>query len=136
MSRDTQQKDAIRNAFSGAGRPLSVKELFILARKQVDSIGIATVYRNIRELQKESLISQVDIPGQPPRWELSQEKHHHHFLCEGCDKLFEIQDCPEDIARLLPEGYVLETHDILLRGKCDNCARKRHQASAASKPLH
>jgi len=124
MSRDTQQRDAIRNAFSDAKRPLSVNEILNLAKKQVAGIGIATVYRNLKALQKGNWIVQVDVPGQPPRWELSPKKHHHHFLCDCCDKLFEIHDCPEDIARLLPEGYVLEAHDILLRGKCSVCARK------------
>jgi Fur family transcriptional regulator, ferric uptake regulator len=124
MTRDTQQRDAIRDAFSVAMRPLSVNEIFSLARKKVARLGIATVYRNIKALQEDNLIKPVDIPGQPPRWELSPQQHHHHFLCDSCDKLFEIHDCPEDISRLLPEGYVLETHDILLRGKCNVCARK------------
>ena len=58
----------------------------------------------------------VELPGQSPRWELAPENHHHHFLCNTCDKLYEINACPEDLQRLLPEGYILEEHDILLRG--------------------
>lgn len=124
MSRVTQQRDAIRKALVNAGRPLSVNEVFEFAQSEVAGLGIATVYRNLKALQLEGRIVQVDLPGQPPRWEVAPESHHHHFLCRTCHKLFEIQGCLEDLKYLLPEGYTLEAHDILLRGQCDACTRR------------
>jgi Fur family transcriptional regulator, ferric uptake regulator len=123
IPRDTRQKNAIRKALFSAGRPLSVKEILETAQNEVTGLGVATVYRNLKALQAEGSIVQVNLPGQTARWELP-EGHHHHFLCRVCDKLFEIPDCPEDLVRLLPEGYTLEEHDILLRGQCDACAKK------------
>ncbi|MEW6034603.1 MAG: transcriptional repressor [Chloroflexota bacterium] len=124
MRRDTQQRNAIRKALVNAGRPLSVDELLELARNEVASIGVATVYRNLRALQSEGQIQQVDLPGQPSRWEVVSGGHHHHFLCRTCDRLFEIQGCPGGLTRLLPEGYTLAEHELLLRGQCDACAGK------------
>jgi Fur family ferric uptake transcriptional regulator len=124
MIRITQQRDAIRQVFLDAARPLSTQEVLALARREVSGIGIATVYRNLKSLQEERWIVAVDLPGQPPRWEIAPESHHHHFLCNTCDKLYEILACPEDLQHLLPEGYTLEEHDILLRGQCDTCSRK------------
>ena len=121
MKRETHQREAIRKALLNAGRPLSINELFELAQNDVAGLGIATVYRYLKALQTEEWIVQVDLPGQPSRWEVSPQAHHHHFLCRTCDKLFEIHDCPEDLMHLLPEGYTLEEHDILLRGQCDAC---------------
>ncbi len=108
MRRDTQQRDAIRKALVSAGRPLSVDELFELAQNDVAGLGIATVYRNLRALQSERQIMRVDLPGQPPRWEVASGGHHHHFLCRTCDKLFEVYGCPDGMKHLLPEGYTLE----------------------------
>ena len=125
MERDTRQRQAICKALVNAGRPLSVNELFLLAKSEITKLGIATVYRNLKDLQAEKQIIQVDLPGQPPRWELLPEDHHHHFLCRTCNKLFEVYDCPDDLQRLLPKGYTLEEHDILLRGQCDNCSGSR-----------
>jgi Fur family transcriptional regulator, ferric uptake regulator len=122
MKRDTQQRDAIRQALVNAGRPLSVDEVLDLARKQVAALGIATVYRNLRTLQTEGFIAQVDLPGHPPRWEVTPRAHHHHFLCRTCDRLFEIENCPKGLTGLLPVWYTLEEHDLLLRGQCDTCA--------------
>jgi len=126
MSRATQQRDAIRKALVNAGRPLSVNEVFEMAQGEVAGLGIATVYRNLKALQLEGQIVPVDLPGQPPRWEATPEGHHHHFLCRTCDKLFEINGCPEGIKHILPEGYTLEEHDILLRGQCDACTGKNN----------
>ena len=121
MKRDTQQRNSIWQVITGARRPLSVNEVFKLASRQVSGLGIATVYRNLKLLQDEGQIIKIDLPGQPPHWELALEDHHHHFLCQQCGKIFEINDCLRDIIRLLPAGFTLEEHDILLRGICKSC---------------
>ena len=124
MTKITQQRDAIRKVLQEAGRPLSIQEVFAMAHLKVSGLGIATVYRNLKSLREQGWIVAVDLPGQPPRWEVAPESHHHHFLCNTCDKLFEINACPEDFQRLLPQGYTLEEHDLLLRGQCDACLEK------------
>jgi Fur family ferric uptake transcriptional regulator len=126
MIRVTQQGNAIRQILQIAGRPLSPQEIFDMAQKEVSGLGIATVYRNLKSLQQEGAVVAVELPGQSPRWELAPESHHHHFLCNTCDKLYEINACPEDLQRLLPEGYILEEHDILLRGLCNDCSRNKN----------
>jgi len=126
MIRVTQQGNAIRQILQNAGRPLSPQEIFDMAQKEVSGLGIATVYRNLKSLQQEGAVVAVELPGQSPRWELAPESHHHHFLCNTCDKLYEINACPEDLQRLLPEGYILEEHDILLRGLCNDCSRNKN----------
>jgi Fur family transcriptional regulator, ferric uptake regulator len=93
--------------------------------KKVPGLGIATVYRNLKSLQQDGSVVAVELPGQPPRWELAPEKQHHHFLCNTCDKLYEINGCPSDLKQLLPKGYTLEEHDILLRGLCNDCAESK-----------
>lgn len=124
MKRTTSQRGAIFRTLAGSGRPLSVAEIHRLAKGKSAGLGIATVYRNLKSLQSAGEIVAVDLPGHPPRWEVAPERHHHHFLCVACDKLFEIPGCPAGLRRLLPEGYTLEEHDILLRGRCDACARQ------------
>lgn len=124
MKRNTQQRDAIRESLADARRPLSVDELLNLAREKVAGLGIATIYRNLKALQTEGEIVEVELPGQPRRWEMTPSGHHHHFLCRTCDKLFEIKCVLENIKQLVPKGYTLEKHDVLLQGQCATCARK------------
>jgi len=124
MMRNTSQRDAIRQVMVQADRPLSTGEIFDLARGRISRLGIATVYRTLKSLKEEGAIREVDLPGQSSRWEFANKDHHHHFLCRKCDKLFEIEGCPGDLGNLLPPGYALEEHSILLEGKCRDCLVK------------
>jgi Fur family ferric uptake transcriptional regulator len=105
-----------------ADRPLSVEEIFDTGKQQMPALGIATVYRSLRSFKDEGFIHEVDLPGRASRWEMAGKAHHHHFLCDKCNKLFEVEGCPADIRSLLPQGYTLEQHDILLQGQCVDCA--------------
>lgn len=124
MVRVTKQRDTIRLVISKAGRPLSTQEIFASAQRKIPALGIATIYRTIKSFAEEGSIIAVELPGQPSRWEITPESHHHHFLCNTCDKLYEINACPKDLQRLLPKGYTLEEHNILLRGQCATCVGK------------
>ncbi len=121
MQRDTRQRRAIRRAFEEAGHPLSPQELLDLAQEDVKSLGIATVYRNIRALQEEGWLETVELPGEPPRYEVAGKGHHHHFHCRDCDRVFEVEGGPGNIQAITPEGFKLERHEFVLYGLCEEC---------------
>jgi Fur family transcriptional regulator, ferric uptake regulator len=122
MQRETRQRRAIRQTFEETDHPLSPKELLEGARKHVEGLGIATVYRNIRNLQDEGWIVAVDLPGEPSRYEVSGKGHHHHFHCRDCDRVFEVEGCPGNLKSVTPEGFQLERHEFVLYGLCEACA--------------
>ena len=122
--RNTVQLDAIRKAVSEAGRPLSIDEILTESKKHVSTISLRTVYRVIRKLEEEGEITAVTLPSQADRYEPSAvaEKHHHHFHCTECDRLFDVDGCPGRLKSLLPEGFVLREHELTLKGICASCA--------------
>ena len=63
MQRDTRQRRAIRNVFMTSGRPLTPDEVLSMGQRLVDSLGLATVYRNIKILYEEGWLAEVDLPG-------------------------------------------------------------------------
>ncbi len=123
-ARDTQQRRALRAAFEHADRPLSPGEVLAAARPASPGLGLATVYRNVRALVDEGWLDEVRLPGAPNRYEVAGKHHHHHFRCRVCDRVFEVDGCPPDLRELLPPGFRLEGHDIILFGCCDRCARR------------
>ena len=80
-TRNTRQKDAIRAAFVETNRPLSPDEVLSYAKRSVDDLSIATVYRNLKIMVEEGWLIAVLIPGESPRYEVAGKEHHHHFLC-------------------------------------------------------
>lgn len=121
MQRDTVQRRAIRKVFTDAARPLSPNEILAGARVQVPNLGIATVYRSVRGLTEEGWLVPVEVPGEPQRYELSGKAHHHHFTCRVCGRMFDFAGCPKDLARLVPNGFVMEDHEVFLYGRCADC---------------
>ena len=128
MERRTSQRSALLKAFQQAGRPLSPQEALELARPHAAGLGIATVYRALKSLVEEGQIEPVRLPGQPPRYEPAGKHHHHHFRCRSCNQVFEIPGCPGNLEPLVPKGFVMEGHEVVLYGRCKRCRRGRKRA--------
>ena len=122
MERSTRQRRAIRRVLLETRRPLSPREILELARKQVPSLGLATVYRNLRALVEEGAVVPVALPGEPLRYEAAGAGHHHHFLCRGCGRAFELPGCRLEAQLDLPPGFSAEDHEVVVYGRCPDCA--------------
>jgi Fur family ferric uptake transcriptional regulator len=123
MERSTRQRQAIRAVLEELDRPLSPQEVLAAAQDKVPGLGIATVYRTLKGLVEEGMAVAVELPGNPPRYERSGKKHHHHFHCTTCGKAFELEGCPGDFSFLAPAGFQIQGHEIVLYGHCADCRR-------------
>ncbi|MFG0315333.1 MAG: Fur family transcriptional regulator [Phycisphaerales bacterium] len=121
MERQTPQREAIRSLFTQDGDPMSPQEIMDQASEIVPTVSMATVYRTIRSLEELGEIVPVELPGEPPRYEMAGKDHHHHFKCESCGRAFEVDACPGNLSHMTPEGFRLTRHDITLYGICKAC---------------
>lgn len=118
--RSTRQRTAIRTTVEQAGRPLLAPEILERAQAEVPGLSLATVYRNLKSLVEAGELQVVQLPGENPRYEM-HHGHHHHFLCRHCQRVFDIDACPGNLARLVPQGFSLEDHELTLYGRCPDC---------------
>ena len=125
--RNTKQQDAIWRALLDAGRPMSIDELCASAQVSVPTLSVRSVYRAIRRWEDESLVAPVTVPDQPARYEPATvaANHHHHFLCQSCDRMFDIAGCPGGLHTMVPDGFELDSHEITLTGRCNDCVLRR-----------
>lgn len=123
MERSTRQRAAISAVIAQAGRPLLPQEVLAAAQDEVPGLGIATVYRNLKQLTDDGELRAVLLPGENPRYEAAGHAHHHHFQCLHCGKVFDVHACPGNLARLAPEGFTVEEHDLILYGRCRDCGK-------------
>ena len=121
MERYSRQRAAIRAAIDLAQRPLSPQEVLEAAQTEVAGLGLATVYRNIKLLLEAGDVQTVNLPGDSPRYESAQHEHHHHFQCNACQRVFDVHECPGNLAKLAPAGFTVEHHEITLYGRCTDC---------------
>lgn len=122
MERSTKQKRAIRSAFEEFGRPLSTDEVFEAVQRNIDGIGIATVYRSIRALLDDGWLTPVEVPGKGTLYEISGKAHHHHFSCTTCHRVYELEGCSSEVTVRLPRGFHASSHDVTIYGLCPQCS--------------
>ena len=123
--RQTRQKAAIREAFIKADRPLSPEEALEGAQRRHATLGIATVYRNLQALVEEGWLQAIEVPGDSTRYEVAGKEHHHHFQCNHCGKLYDLEGCFATVRPKLPRGFRASGHEFYVYGTCAGCAPRR-----------
>jgi Fur family ferric uptake transcriptional regulator len=136
MERNTRQREAVLEAIDRAGRALTPNEILSLAQASVASLNLSTIYRHLNALQHDARITKVMLPGQAARFEAAcagteghhgdagDPHHHHHFHCSACDRVYALHACPGSMQDLAPAGFVVQAHEITLRGLCAGCANE------------
>jgi Fur family transcriptional regulator, ferric uptake regulator len=96
--------------------------------KRLESVGRATVYRTLEQLEGLHLVQRVEIGGDAAGYErLDPDEHHHHLVCEDCGRLapFASQALEEAIAAVSRSSeFAVAAHDVVLRGTCASCSER------------
>jgi len=106
-----------------AGEPCAVTALEIDGR--LDSVGRASIYRTLDQLERLHLVQRVEIGGDAAGYErIDPEQHHHHLVCDECGRLAPFSDrslerAIEAISR--DADFEIAVHDVVLRGRCPDC---------------
>jgi Fur family transcriptional regulator, ferric uptake regulator len=93
--------------------------------RRLDSVGRASVYRTLDQLERLRLVQRVEIGGDATGYErIDPELHHHHLVCEECGRLapFEDSSLERAIAAVSEAAeFEVSAHDVVLRGRCPDC---------------
>ena len=120
--RSTQQKRAIDQVLQEAPGPLSAREIQTHASELCTGVSLATVYRLVREASEAGQLSVVRLEDNVARYEGKDRHHHHHFLCDRCERVFDISTPCKLVATHVPEGFAVTRHEITLYGHCAACS--------------
>lgn len=97
--------------------------LFERVKPKLPGIGRDTVYRTLNSLAKLGLVSKVTMPGGATHFD-GDVSAHHHFLCQGCDRIFDLVwsefnrlPWPESVLKL---GRPQQA-SVLISGICRDC---------------
>lgn len=117
--RQNEHHIAIAELFEKSQGPLSADEI----RSEIGArnISLATIYRVLKKATEEGDFKEVCFSEGPKRYEMSHHGHHHHFICNKCDRAFDLEGCPGKINSLAPKGFEVQEHDLLLKGLCPDC---------------
>jgi len=121
--RRTRQRQVIETVIRDAAGPLTVNEVHQQALRELDNLGIATVYRTLKLLLDGDRIETVILPSGETRYEATGLGHHHHFHCRRCDLVFDLETCPVSVPTgNYEQGFIVDAHELTLYGTCPQCA--------------
>jgi len=125
----TKQRELIYSILLNSTEHLSAEEIFNLIKKEypTNSIGLATIYRNLSFLEENNLIKAIKIKDGVKKYEINKNEHHDHLICIKCGKIIEffnekIEKEQEKIAKEF--GFSLTGHCMYLYGICKECKEK------------
>lgn len=94
--------------------------------RRLESVGRATVYRTLEQLDRLHLVHRVEIGGEAAGYErIDPGEHHHHIVCEDCGLLSpfaskDLEQAIEEVSR--SSDFAVAAHDVVLRGTCASCS--------------
>ena len=124
MLKKSKQRDEILEILSEKNYHPDADELYIEVKKKLPNVGIATIYRNLEQLQRMGKIIKIDMPEGAACYDGNMEKHHH-IKCNNCGKLQDVWLDKEifkvsDINKIIP-NYKVMGYAINFQGLCNNC---------------
>lgn len=118
----THQQAAILQVLQDLERPVTPQELLEIASTKSPGLGLATVYRALKRLVESGEVQRIDVAKLPPHYEPSGKSHHHFFVCEVCEKMFDLLGCTGGFQEMLPPGFRMNSHEVVIYGECGQCA--------------
>lgn len=128
----SQRKLILKTLDSVSGHP-TAEELFEIVSARDPSLNLSTVYRTLRWLEGEGLISTRRFieDHRQERFDPAHPSEHHHFLCSRCKKVIEFDHhLVEEIRKQFEykNGVTVRKTSVMFYGLCSQC-RKLEQAT-------
>ncbi len=119
-TRNTKQKETLNKEISKFKTFFTAEDLYENIKVTDKSIGLATVYRFLKNLRKDGEIFSYTCDG---RLVYSKDnKSHCHFVCEETGKVIHFSISSLDFLKDKIPGSIT-SFQIEIRGICDKCSK-------------
>jgi Fur family peroxide stress response transcriptional regulator len=129
----THQRQVIFETVQALPGHPSPEMIYEKVRKQIPSISLATVYKNIRTFIDSGLLREVSLHHGSLRVETNR-RPHHHLVCIDCKSITDFdsqgteQFRPDD--KVL-RGFQVERITVDILGVCKACSARRERKTAS-----
>ncbi|MDO5688808.1 MAG: transcriptional repressor [Tissierellia bacterium] len=119
----TKQRNLILQIIRESNEHLNAEEIYLLAKMQMPSIAIGTVYRNLNLMVDAGEINRLHIPKEPDRFDRNIHRHDH-LICERCGDIRDVKLAdPMRMEELLKTstGEEISSYDLTIYYVCEKC---------------
>ena len=122
---NSKKRSAIYQALLGTKEHPTADMLCAKVRQEIPELSLATVYRNLAQLEQDGLVQNIGTVAGQARYDARMDPHPH-FVCTrcGCVHDLELQLDTDALYAQIREsgGHTAESHSLLFRGVCSRCS--------------
>ncbi len=124
MQRKSKQREGILRVLSVKNYHPTAEDIFEKMKKEFPGLGIATVYRNLDQLNGDGKIVKINIPGDSAHYDGNVEEHYH-IICMKCGKIEDVWldlnlEEHVDFKKAVPD-FTVTGYRIDFNGICRDC---------------
>src|SRR6476661_3531452 len=122
----THQRQVIFERLTDMRGHPSPEAVYDLVKKDIPSISLATVYKNLKTFEEHGLIREVSPHHGSARFETNAEPHHH-LVCLRCKAITDVPAAdvgPVRMKKRAPGGFRVERYNVEMLGVCGACAKQ------------
>jgi Fur family transcriptional regulator, ferric uptake regulator len=122
--RATRQRLTVLEALRDRDGSVTAQDLHMELRQAGEPVGLTTVYRTLAALAEAGFLDTFIREGEQA-FRLCGDRHHHHLVCETCNRVEEIT--AEEVERWVRDvtesrGFAVTGHRADIFGVCAECA--------------
>lgn len=119
----TPQRMAVIEFLKNNHKHPTADDIYTAIRKKYPSLSPATVYSTLELLKKAGEIQELSIRRDKACFD-PKPHPHHHFLCQNCGKIWDIEvNCPV-LKKGTIKGHRVEEIQAYIYGTCSECLKK------------
>ncbi len=139
--RSTRQRTAILDYLRRTTSHPTAEKVHRVVRREIPTIGLATVYRNLETLVKRGMAIRFDGPDGRRHYD-TDTRAHYHIFCTQCGRVgdLHVRGPRLDLNRLRKAtDFAITGFDLALKGICPKCqeagggARRRGRRASPKK---
>ncbi len=123
----TSNRIVVVKALAAREHPSSISDL----ETQIQTIDKSGIFRSLMLFREHHLVHSLEDGNGGVKYELclsydedgNDDDMHVHFFCEQCHRIFCFYETPIPVTDM-PEGYVMNTINYMVKGICPDCAKK------------
>ena len=130
----TEKQRRLLEQLRQAKTELTGQQIHAQLRQSSLPMGLATVYRHLRQLQQRGLLRCRHLPSGEALY-APTERDEHHLTCVDCGRTITLDSCPMHDVHLHGDqlqGFALLFHTLEFFGICDACRAAQASSQAAS----
>jgi|AMFO01.1.fsa_nt_gi Fe2+/Zn2+ uptake regulation proteins len=129
-TRETRQRRLVLKTLRATKSHPTAEWLFEQVRREMPTISLGTVYRNLNILRDEGRIRELRVAGRTARWDADLSPHGH-FVCTSCGEIRDVTGLKPHDWRDLKDLVGCEvTHQRTeFYGLCPGCLARERRVS-------